>query len=91
MKLIADRLAPNLAPRVSFVSVMADLEHDRPSRLLDYARALDANVSGWYFLTGSPSQIDTLMRALQLGRHATAAVRSIMFWDIFLLARTAVR
>jgi protein SCO1 len=68
MKLIADRLGPDLGPRVSFVSVTVDPEHDRPSRLLDYARALDANVKGWYFLTGSPSQIDALMRAFQLGR-----------------------
>jgi protein SCO1 len=68
MKLIADRLGPALGPSVSFVSVTVDPEHDRPSRLLDYARALDANVKGWYFLTGSPSQIDALMRVFQLGR-----------------------
>jgi SCO1/SenC len=42
------------------VSVTVDPEHDRPSRLVDYARALDANVKGWYFLTGSLSQLDTL-------------------------------
>ena len=50
------------------MSVTVDPEHDRPSRLLDYARAIDANVKGWYFLTGSPSQVDALMRAFQLGR-----------------------
>jgi protein SCO1 len=68
MKLIADRLGPDLGPRVSFVSVTVDPEHDRPTRLINYARALDANVKGWYFLTGSPSQIDAFMRAFQLGR-----------------------
>jgi cytochrome oxidase Cu insertion factor (SCO1/SenC/PrrC family) len=45
-----------------------DPEHDRPSRLLNYARAFNANVKGWYFLTGSPAQIDELMRPFQLER-----------------------
>ena len=45
-----------------------DPEHDRPSRLLNYARAFNANVKGWYFLTGSPAQIDELMRPFRLER-----------------------
>ena len=68
MKLIADQLGPALGHKVSFVSVTVDPEHDRSSRLLDYAKAFNANLKGWYFLTGSPSQIDALMRAFQLGR-----------------------
>jgi len=68
MKLIADQLGRDLGPKVSFVSVSVDPEHDRPNRLLDYARAFNANVSGWFFLTGSPSQIDELMRGFRLGR-----------------------
>jgi protein SCO1/2 len=68
MKLIAAKLGRDLGPKVSFVSVTVDPEHDRPSRLFDYARAFDANVKGWYFLTGSPTQIDELMRGFRLGR-----------------------
>ena len=68
MKLIADKLGPALGPKVSLVSVTVDPEHDRPSRLLDYAKAFNANVKGWYFLTGSPAQIDELMRPFQLER-----------------------
>jgi cytochrome oxidase Cu insertion factor (SCO1/SenC/PrrC family) len=68
MKLIADKLGPALGPKVSFVSVTVDPEHDRPSRLLDYARAFNVNVKGWYFLTGSPAQIDELMRWFRLER-----------------------
>ena len=58
MKLIADKLGPALGPKVLFVSVTVDPEHDRPSRLLDYARAFDANLKGWYFLTGSPALLE---------------------------------
>jgi protein SCO1 len=68
MKLIADKLGPDLGPKVSFVSVTVDPGHDRPRRLFDYARAFGANVKGWYFLTGSSSEIDEVMRAFQLGR-----------------------
>ena len=68
MKLIADKLGPALGPKVLFVSVTVDPEHDRPSRLLDYAGAFNANLKGWYFLTGSPAQINELMRGFRLER-----------------------
>jgi protein SCO1 len=68
MKLIADKLGPDLGPKVLFVSVTVDPDRDRPTRLLDYARALNANAKGWYFLTGSSPQIDALMRAFRLER-----------------------
>jgi protein SCO1 len=69
MKLIADKLGPALGSRVSFVSVTIDPEHDRPNRLLNYARAFDANLNGWHFVTGSPAQIDELMRGFRLTRE----------------------
>jgi protein SCO1/2 len=69
MKLIADNLGPALGPKVSVVSVTVDPEHDHPSRLFDYARAFNANVKGWYFLTGSAAQIDELMKAFRLVRQ----------------------
>jgi cytochrome oxidase Cu insertion factor (SCO1/SenC/PrrC family) len=68
MKLIADKLGPALGPKVSLVSVTVDPEHDRPSRLLSYAKAFNANVKGWYFLMGSLAQIDELMRPFKLER-----------------------
>jgi len=61
-------LGPDLGWKVSFVSVTLDPEHDRPGRLLDYARAFDANVKGWYFLTGSPANIDQVLRSFHLER-----------------------
>ena len=68
MKLIANKLGPSLGPKVSLVSITVDPEHDRPDRLRDYARAFDANIKGWYFLTGSPAQIDEVMRRFRLER-----------------------
>jgi protein SCO1/2 len=69
MKLIADKLGPALGREVSFVSVTVDPEHDRPSRLFDYAKAFNANRKGWYFLTGSTTEIDELMRVFRLVRE----------------------
>jgi SCO1/SenC len=63
------KLGRALGSRVSFVPVTVDPEHDRPSRLLDYARAFNANVKGWYFLTGSTAQIDQLMKGFRLTRE----------------------
>jgi cytochrome oxidase Cu insertion factor (SCO1/SenC/PrrC family) len=68
MKLISDKLSPDLGPKVLFVSVTVDPDHGRPTRLRDYARALNANVKGWYFLTACSAQIDELMRAFRLER-----------------------
>ena len=68
MKLIADKVGPDLGRRVWFISVTVDPEHDHANRLLDYARAFDAKVKGWYFLTGSPARIDDLMRGFRLAR-----------------------
>jgi cytochrome oxidase Cu insertion factor (SCO1/SenC/PrrC family) len=68
MKLIANKLGPALGSGISLVSVTVDPEHDRPNRLFDYTRAFDANVKGWYFLTGSSAQIDQLMSGFRLAR-----------------------
>jgi protein SCO1 len=68
MKLIANQLGPALGSRISFVSVTVDPEHDRPNRLFGYARAFDANVKEWCFLTGSSAQIDQLMSGFSLAR-----------------------
>jgi protein SCO1 len=71
MKLIADKVGPDLGRRVWFISVTVDPEHDHANRLFDYARAFSANVKGWYFLTGSPAEIDELMGAFRLARSST--------------------
>jgi protein SCO1 len=68
MKLIADKLGPDLGSKVLFISVTVDPDRDRPTRLLDYAKAFNANVQGWYFLTGSATQIEELMQAFRLER-----------------------
>jgi protein SCO1 len=68
MKLIADEVGRDLGSKVLFVSVTVDPDHDRSARLLDYAKAFNANVKGWYFLTGSSTQIDELMQAFRLKR-----------------------
>jgi protein SCO1 len=68
MKLIANKLGVTLGSKVLLVSVTIDPEHDRPARLFSYARAFEANINGWYFLTGSPSQIDQLLNGFRLTR-----------------------
>jgi len=55
MKKIADRLGSKLGTEARIVSITVDPEHDRPKQLLAYASAQGANVNGWLFLTGTPT------------------------------------
>ena len=49
------------ADRIQLVSITIDPEHDTPSVLSEYARRFDAT-SGWDFLTGSPADVELVLR-----------------------------
>jgi protein SCO1 len=68
MKLIANQLGPTLGSKIILASVTIDPEHDLPGRLFSHARAFNANLSSWYFLTGSPAQIEQLLSGFRLTR-----------------------
>jgi protein SCO1/2 len=72
MRLIANRLGPMLGSKVWFVSVTVDPEHDGPAELLNYARQQGADPNGWLFLTGSPADIEQLMKQFKLVRQREA-------------------
>ena len=69
MRSIAEKLGDSLGSRASFVSVTVDPEHDRPEQLLNYAQEQRAEHKGWFFLTGTPAQIDMLMARFKLVRQ----------------------
>jgi len=56
------RLAAAFGPRVFFLSVTVDPERDTPEVLRRYAVAHGANLGGWAFLTGTPSEIREVAR-----------------------------
>src|SRR5258706_9482197 len=59
---LQDRLGADFGPRVYFVSVTVDPEHDTPGVLKRYAETYRANPAGWAFLTGTPSEIREVAR-----------------------------
>jgi protein SCO1/2 len=70
MKMIADQLGASLGTKAWLVSITVDPEHDRQQQLLDYTREQGAaDVKGWYFLTGSPQQVDQVMARFKLKRQ----------------------
>jgi protein SCO1/2 len=69
MRSVAQKLGENLGAKASFVSVTVDPEHDRPPELLAYAKEQGAIRKGWWFLTGTPAQIDNLMARFKLVRQ----------------------
>src|ERR1035437_7072902 len=66
---VALRLGPDLGSKVTIVSISVDPEHDGPKQLLDYARQQGADEKGWYFLTGSPGDIDKALAGFKLIRQ----------------------
>jgi len=68
MAAVAKLLGPKLGKQVTFVSISIDPEHDRPAELEKYARARDADETGWLFLTGTPAQIDRVLALYHLKR-----------------------
>ena len=59
---IQDALGEQFSRDVFFVSVTVDPAHDTPEVLLDYARSLGSDLSGWAYLTGSPATIRDVAR-----------------------------
>jgi protein SCO1 len=48
-------LGDAFGPKIAFVSITVDPEHDTPEVLKQYAESFDANRKGWWFLTGDPA------------------------------------
>src|SRR5512143_3641495 len=68
-------LAADFGSRVRFVSITVDPEVNTPAVLRSYATAHGANLTGWSFLTGSPSSIDDVVRAY--GAYAKRVERGV--------------
>ena len=59
---LQSRLGPAFGPKVFFVSITVDAEHDTPEALKGYAAAHRANTAGWAFLTGTTVEIRDVAR-----------------------------
>ncbi|HTT75597.1 MAG TPA: SCO family protein [Candidatus Binataceae bacterium] len=86
MKKIARDLGPKLGREITLISVTVDPEHDRPRQLADYAREQGASFPGWYFLTGTPQQIDNVLANFKLKRIKEADGTIDHIIDFFMLS-----
>jgi protein SCO1 len=86
MKKIARDLGPQLGRDITLVSVTVDPEHDGPKQLAYYAKEQGAVFPGWYFLTGTPQQIDNVLANFKLKRvkEADGSIDHII--DFFMLS-----
>ena len=55
-------LGADFGPKVFFLSITVDPERDTPAVLQRYAQAHGANLAGWAFLTGTPTEIQQVAR-----------------------------
>ena len=63
MATLQRQLGADFGPRVRFVSITVDPEVDTPAVLRRYAEAHGADARGWSFLTGTPEEIRSVVRA----------------------------
>ena len=63
MATLQRQLGADFGPRVRFVSITVDPEIDTPAVLRRYAEAHGADEKGWSFLTGTPEEIRSVVRA----------------------------
>jgi protein SCO1/2 len=61
------RIPAALRPRVHFLSLSLDPEHDQPAELERYATERGADLSNWSFLTGPSETLAELARAYGVG------------------------
>jgi protein SCO1/2 len=59
---IGRSLGSDFGRKIAFVAISVDPGNDTPTRLLNYAAAYRAAVPGWHFLTGTPKEIDSVVR-----------------------------
>jgi protein SCO1/2 len=57
MARVQDALGADFGSKIAFLSITVDPERDTPEVLKEYAEALDADLAGWSFLTGSPTAV----------------------------------
>ncbi|MGO4833655.1 SCO family protein [Rhizobiaceae sp. 2RAB30] len=67
---IQNRLGSAFGPKIAFVSITVDPEHDTAQVLKQYAQDMGADLKGWTFLTGDPTVVRHL--ALSYGIFARA-------------------
>jgi protein SCO1/2 len=65
---VGNKLRRDLGKTIFFVSISSDPERDSPARLLKFARAIGSEHPGWFFLTGTPAQVDRAMEPFGLRR-----------------------
>jgi protein SCO1/2 len=85
MSEVARRLGPQLGKQIRIVSISVDPQNDTPAALLAYAKSHEADRPGWLFLTGTPEQIASVLKAynLKIAREPDGSITHVT--EAFLL------
>jgi protein SCO1/2 len=82
---VADILKPELGSKVVLLSVTNDPEHDRPEQLLALARSSDADLDGWLFVTGKPTDVARVIKAFGVNNERMPDGSPAHITQVFLL------
>ena len=69
-------LGERFGKEVFFISLSVDPDRDTPEAMRAFAQKLEADVPGWYFLTGDKANLEAIVRKLgqyteNPGEHST--------------------
>ena len=64
-------LSPELRARAQLVSISLDPLRDTPAVLREYAQKRGADLANWSFLTGTPEDVDAVLKGYGVGRVRT--------------------
>lgn len=66
LAMLYDELPADVRSRVRFVSVTVDPVSDTPQALAAFVKRMDAERSGWAFVTGKPAVVEGLLDAMSM-------------------------
>jgi protein SCO1 len=69
---VQDALGADFGAKVAFLSITVDPERDTPAVLKEHAEALDADLGGWSFLTGTETAVREVARRYGVAVRAAA-------------------
>lgn len=84
---VMQALPSDVRGQVRFVSVSIDPANDTPAKLKAFAQQMQADVPGWFFLTGDTQQIEQLARRLRVVDDEQAMEPSLHRTSLWLVDR----
>lgn len=86
MKRVGEELRSHPDTKLTMLTITTDPDHDGPAQMLAYAKAQDANLPRWLFLSGKPADVRRVLAAYGIAHHESEEDEMTHVLDLFLIA-----